>query len=43
MAFLHTLLDERGPSTTVLGKGKEPAKKAIKDAKKPGECIGKEG
>ena len=40
VAFLRNLLEERGPSTTGQGKGKELAKKASKDAEKPGEYIG---
>ena len=42
VAFLHTLLDEQGPFTTVLGKGKKLVKKAIKNAEKPGEYIGED-
>ena len=40
VVFLRNLLEERGPSTTGQGKGKELAKKASKDAEKPGEYIG---
>ena len=41
MAFFHTMLEERGASTS--GKGKEPVKKPTGEAERPGECIREDG